>query len=49
MKTKTIEYKSPEAAVLALVNLYPLMEGSTRVYPLSSSEAFDDEFESIGW
>lgn len=49
MKTKTIEYESPKTTVLALVNLSPLMEGSTRAYPLSSSEAFDDEFESIGW
>jgi hypothetical protein len=49
MKTKTIEYESPKTTVLALVNLSPLMEGSTRVYPLSSSEAFDDEFGSIGW
>lgn len=50
MKAKPIKYESPNTTELVLVNLTnPLMQGSTRVYPLSSSEAFDDEFGSIGW
>ncbi len=49
MKTKQNNYEAPQTQVFLVSITHPLLDSSSRVYPLSSSESFDSDFESIGW